>query len=121
MINSAEDLEVYQRSYRLALEIHKVTLEFPPIERYELGSQMRRASKSIPTNIREGFGRRRSTAEYRQFLNIARSSCDEMFTHLNFAKDLNYISEKQYKYFVSEYEIVGKQLTNLIKSWLKFK
>ncbi len=121
MIKSVEDLEVYQRSYRLALEIHKITLGFPSIERYELSSQMRRASKSIPTNIREGFGRRRSAAEYRQFLNIARSSCDEMFTHLNFAKDLSYISEKEYGHFISEYEIVGKQLTSLIRAWSKFK
>jgi hypothetical protein len=38
MITSYKDLEVYQRSYKVALDIHKITLKFPEFERYELGS-----------------------------------------------------------------------------------
>ena len=59
MIKSYKDLEVYKRSYKLALKTHKITLTFPAIERYELGSQLRRATKSIPLNIREGYGKKR--------------------------------------------------------------
>ena len=48
-------LKVYQKSYELALELHKITLRFPKIEQYELASQLRRSSKSIPANI-AGYG-----------------------------------------------------------------
>jgi hypothetical protein len=38
-------LEVYQKAYKLSLEIHRVTQTFPEFERYELGSMV----KQIPT------------------------------------------------------------------------
>jgi len=120
-IISVEDLDVYKRSYRLALEIHKETMQFPQPDKFELGGQMRRASKSIPTNISEGFAGRSSTAQYVRYLNIARDSCDEMFTHLRFAKDLKYFSEEKFNYFFDEYKIIAKQLTNLAKKWKSFK
>ena len=119
-IKTVDDLEVYQRSYRLALEIYHETLKFPEFERYELGAQMRRCSKSIPTNIAEGFSSRSSSKQYMRYLNIARESCDEMFVHLRFSRDLQYISKDKIKYFMDEYTIVAKQLTNLIKAWSKF-
>ncbi len=59
-IRSYRDLRVYQRSYEAALELHRLTLRFPGFERGELGSQLRRASKSVPLNIAEGYGRKRS-------------------------------------------------------------
>ncbi len=55
-ISSYKDLRVYQRSYELALEIHKITMKFPAHERQELGSQLRRAATSVPINIAEGYG-----------------------------------------------------------------
>ena len=65
---SFEDLEVFQRAYRLSLEIHRVSLELPKIEQHALGDQVRRASKSIPVNIAEGFGKQvESIAEFRRF------------------------------------------------------
>ena len=53
-------LNVYQKSYQLALEIHRLTLTFPKIEQYELASQIRRSSKSIPVTIAEGMGKQES-------------------------------------------------------------
>ena len=50
-----EQLEVYQESY-LAIEIHRLTADFPSSERYALADQMRRASRSIPVNLAEGWG-----------------------------------------------------------------
>ena len=63
-----EDLEVFKRSYRISLEIHRMTLELPRIEQYGLADQLRRASKSIPVNLAEGHGKRRSQAEFGRYI-----------------------------------------------------
>src|SRR5215208_5692830 len=76
---SFEDLEVFQRAYRMSLEIHRASLKLPVIEQRVLGDQMRRASKSICANVAEGYGRqKRSKAEFRRFLQMAIGSSDEM-------------------------------------------
>ena len=59
MAQSYKDLDIYRLLHRLAVEIHKASLKLPRFEMYEEGSQLRRAAKSIPSNIVEGFGRRR--------------------------------------------------------------
>ena len=58
---SFEDLEVFQRAYRLSLVVHRKSLEMPKIEQHALGDQMRRASKSICSNIAEGYGRQKQS------------------------------------------------------------
>jgi four helix bundle protein len=55
---SFKDLIVWQKSYKLVLEIYKITNDFPKSEIYGLAQQMRRASVSIPSNIAEGYGRK---------------------------------------------------------------
>ena len=70
--NRVEDLEVFRRAYRLSLEVHRASLEFPRIEQFALADQIRRASKSICANLAEGFGRQRiSKPEFRRFLAMA--------------------------------------------------
>src|SRR5437773_1311204 len=96
MVRSYRDLDFYQDAYQLALEIHQLTLTFPALERSELGSQMRRASKGIPTNICEGWARRESEKDFKHFLLIALGSCDEMHVHLDFSRDLGYITREQH-------------------------
>ena len=61
-VERAEDLEVFRRAYRLSLEVHRMSLEFPRIEQFALADQVRRASKSICANIAEGFGKAASVA-----------------------------------------------------------
>ena len=61
-VKSFEDLEVFQRAYRLSLEVHKLSLGFPSIEQQGLADQLRRASKSICANLAEGFGKQRRSA-----------------------------------------------------------
>ena len=72
---SYKDLEVYSLAKELSVKIHKMTLEdLPKFEMYEEGSQIRRSSKSIVSNIIEGFGRRRYKNEFIQFLTYAIAS-----------------------------------------------
>ena len=116
MINGYEDLEIYKRSYKLALNIHERTKKFPEIERYDITSQIRRCSKSIPTNIAEGYGRQ-SRDEFKRFARISLGSCNEMQVHLSFCKDLGYISKEEYERYQREYNEVGKMLNVSIQKW----
>ena len=116
MVKSYEDLEIYKRPYKLALEIHERTKKFPEEERYDLTGQIRRNSKSIPTNIAEGYGRQ-SKDEFKRFARISLGSCNEMQVHLSFCKDLGYISEEEYIYYREKYNEIGKMLNVSIQKW----
>ena len=117
MIKTYEDLKVYQMSYKLALEIHKASLKLPDFEKYELASQLRRATKSIPLNIAEGYGKRSSQKEFKRFLLMAIGSCDEIKVLLNFMLDLGYMDFIAYQKHKESYEIVGKMLYKLYRNW----
>jgi len=111
---SFEDLEVFQRAYRLSLEVHRMSLTLPAIEQRALGDQMRRASKSICANIAEGYGRqKRSKAEFRRFLQMAIGSGDEMRVWARYALDLGYIEEPQWRQWRDEYQAVTRMLHRL--------
>ena len=119
VIRSYGDLEVYKRSYSLALEIHRLSFTLPEKERYELSSQIRRAAVSIPLNIAEGYGRKESKAEFKHFLRNSLGSCNEVQVLLRMLSDLGYIGEQIYCSFKNEYDILGKQLNKLIQVWQK--
>ena len=70
-------------SFELAVEVDGMSKTLPKYELYEVGSQIRRAAKSIPANIAEGFGRRRYKQDYIRFLTYALASCDETRVHLD--------------------------------------
>ena len=113
-VKSFEDLEVFKRSYRLSLEVHRVSLNFPQIEQYALGDQVRRASKSIPVNIAEGFGKQsESAAEFRRFLRIAMGSADEMRVWSRYCFDLSYIEEETWRRWRDEYHAIAKMIQGL--------
>ena len=86
---SFKDLIVWQKAYRLVLEIYKITKDFPKSETYGLAQQMRMAAVSLPSNIAEGYGRRHKT-EYKQFLSIAYGSLSELETQYLLSIDLGY-------------------------------
>ena len=111
---SFEDLEVFQRGYRLSLEIHRASLSWPMIEQHALGDQMRRASKSICANVAEGYGRqKRSKAEFRRFLQMAIGSSDEMRVWVRYALDLGYIDEPTWQRWRDEFQIISRMLQAL--------
>ncbi len=117
--SSFEDLEVFQRAYRISLDIHKASLDFPTVEQYGLGQQIRNASKSICANIAEGFGKRSySKAEWIRYLKIAIGSGDEMRVWIRYCLDLSYIDESTWSRWSSEYREITKMLQGLVKSWL---
>ena len=110
-------LGVYKKSYKLALEIHRITLRFPMHEQYELARQLRRSSKSIPVNIAEGMGKQGSHADVINYIRIAIGSCDESRVWLEFAKDLGYLSKRDHMLLNERYQEIGRMLQGIIKRY----
>ena len=111
---SFEDLVVFQRAYRLSLEVHRISLTFPDREQMGLGDQMRRSSKSVCANIVEGFGRqRRSGAEFARFVTIAIGSADEMRLWCRYCLDLGYVDEETWQRWRDGYQEIARMLQGL--------
>ena len=110
-------LDVYQKAYRAALDIHRISLKFPHIERYELASQLRRSTKSIAANIAEGMGKQSSKAEVKRFIYMAVGSCDETRVWLEFTRDLGYVTTEAQAQFDETYQEIGRMLRGVIKRY----
>jgi len=80
---SYKQLEVWQLAREISICVHRMTVELlPKFEMYEEGSQIRRAVKSVRSNIVEGYGRRRYKQDFLRFLTYAHASCEEAIDHL---------------------------------------
>ena len=116
-IRTFEDLDVFQRAYRISLSVHRASLQFPPVEQYALADQLRRASKSICANIAEGFGKQRqSRREFRRYLLVALGSSDEMRVWSRYCLDLGYIDDRTWQAWRDEYQEIARMLNGLIGS-----
>lgn len=93
-IKSHKDLKVWQESMDLVTDIYELVQNFPAEEKYNLTSQIKRSSVSIPSNIAEGAGRK-SNLEFIQFLNIVSGSLSELETQLEIAIRLKFITENE--------------------------
>ena len=117
-IASFEDLDVFQRAYRISLDLHRASLQFPKIEQHALADQIRRASKSICGNIAEGFGKqRRSGAEFKRYLLMAIGSADEMQVWLRYCSDLEYIDRGSCERWRDEFRQIARMLQALYTRW----
>lgn len=80
---SYRKLHVWKLSRGLVVDIHLMTVNsLPKFEMYEEGAQLRRAIKSVKSNIVEGYGRRRYMKDFIRYLTYAHASCDEAKDHL---------------------------------------
>lgn len=115
MLKNYKELKVWQKAYRLCLEIYRVTRNFPKEEIYGLTSQIRRAAVSVPSNIAEGYGRQ-TTREYIQSLYIAYGSNCELETQILLSGDLSYIDAQNFGGLQREVGDIERMLKKLIKS-----
>ncbi len=120
MIKSFKDLEVYQESYDLSIIVNRKVNTLPVFERNDLGSQLRRCSKSPPANIAEGWAKRRFPKEFKRHLDSAIGSCNEMEVHLSMAKDLGYWPIEFCNSLIERYLKLGGKLVRLRDNWKTF-
>ena len=115
MLKSFRDLKVWQKSYKLCLEVYRTTTKFPAEERYGLSSQIRRSAISVPSNIAEGYGRK-TTTDYIRFLYISYGSICELETQIYLAGDLDFISKADLVPLKQTIAEIERMLKTLIKS-----
>jgi four helix bundle protein len=101
----------------LLAPVHKLVLEFPDFERFALADQIRRASRSVPTNIVEWYSRRSSAKDFKHFLSISMGSANEMVVHLEIATRLDYAVRDVCTPYMDEYDAIGRQIHMLIARW----
>ncbi|MBE9485359.1 MAG: four helix bundle protein [Bacteroidetes bacterium] len=109
-----KELEVWQESRNLAVEIYNATNSGLFKKDFSFRDQIRRAAISIPSNIAEGDESGFNKLGIRYFYN-AKASLAEVETQLNIASKTSYISEEDYKQLSASIIIISKKLSRLIK------
>ena len=121
MITKLKDLEVYVKSYDLAMKVFRIARNFPKEERYSLTSQIVRSTRSVAANISEGWAKWEYELMFKQHLIHSLGSASETQTWIDFAFDCEYIDADTHQTISQELDSIGKMLTNLHKKWKSFK
>ena len=84
-----DDFELYRTAREFRKRVYALIKQLPTVEKYALGSQMRRAAISVTNNIAEGHGRWHYQ-ENIQFCRMARGSTEELIDDFNVCEDEQY-------------------------------
>ncbi len=110
-----KDLDVYQRSSKMFPKIYRMVRKWNFSDQRELGSQMIRSANSVHANISEGYSK--TPKDFKRYIGNSIGSCDELTSHINDAYNVGLVNDDEKKQLLSEYEIIGKQLTKLKQNW----
>ena len=114
---SYRKLEIWQLAREVSIAIHFMSLDLPKFELYETGSQIRRSSKSVRSNIVEGYGRRMYKQEFIRFLTFSLASNDETTDHLEMLFETGSLTnETLYNQLHEKTDLLGKKLNKFISA-----
>lgn len=113
-ISSYKDLRVYQKAMRAAMRIFELTKHFPIEERYSLTDQIRRASRSVCSNIGEAWRKRRYPAHFVSKLSDSEGEAEETRVWLEFSWRCGYMSKSEASELDTEYDQIIGQLVRMI-------
>jgi len=119
-IRHFRDLEVYQRSLALAVQIFQISKKFPSEERYSLTDQIRRSSRSVCSNLAEAWRKRRYVAVFKNKLTDVMQEASETQSWLEICLACGYIDAKQFKKLDDEYEEIISMLNSMERNAGKF-
>jgi len=119
-INGFRDLIVYQKAYRLAMEIFDITKTFPKEEKYSLSDQILRSSRSVTSNIAESWAKRIYPKHFISKLTDALGEEFETENWLDYSKDCKYIDIETYNKLLDGYDEIRKMLIAIINNPNKF-
>lgn len=114
MLDSVENLEIWQMAVQSVKSVYVLTKDWPREELYGLTSQVRRSATSIPANIAEGVGRG-TPGEAARFGQIALGSLYELDTLLLLAAELRYSSQDSVKTLREELTMLAKRTSSFIR------
>ena len=115
-VGSFKDLIVYQKAYKLAMEIFKISKDFPKEEKYSLTDQMRRSSRSVTACIAEAWAKRRYERSFISKLSDSLSEEYETEVWVDYSRDCQYIQKETQERILSEYDEVRKMLISMINN-----
>jgi four helix bundle protein len=115
-LNSAKDLDVYKKAYRLAMDIFELSKRFPAEERFALTGQIRRSSRSVCLNLREAWAKRRYEAHFISKLTDCDGENSETDSSLDFAKDCGYVTDTQHRDLVQRCAEIGRMLGSMVNN-----
>ena len=115
-IKSPKELIVYQKAYALAMEIYRISKNWPSEEKFALTDQIRRSSRSVCANLREAWSKRRYEAHFISKLSDADAENGETDTWLDFARDSGYISVSDHSDLANDCREIGAMLGSMISN-----
>ncbi len=114
---SYKKLEIWKMARELVNDIHKMSISLPVFEMYEEGRQIRKSSKSVKSNIVEGYGRRSYKQDFIRFLVYSIASNDETIDHLEILFETQSLTDKKiYESIHSRLEILGMKINKFIQA-----
>ncbi len=119
-IEHFRDLEVYQKAFAAAMKIYEITKKFPEDERYSLTSQIRKASRSVCSNIAEAWRKRKYIAVFKNKLTDAMQEASETQCWLEFSLACKYINSTMFSKLDDEYEQIILMLNSMEKNAKRF-
>jgi four helix bundle protein len=115
-IESFRDLIVYQKAYKLAMEIFEISISFPKEEKYALTDQIRRSSRSVTSCLGESWAKRRYEKSFINKLTDSLGEENETEIWLDYSKDCRYITNDFHDKMIKEYDEVRKMLISMINN-----
>ena len=119
-IRTHKDLDVYQISFALAMDIYKLSKAFPSEEKYSLTDQIRRSSRSVSANIAEAFRKRLYPKHFISKISDSEAEAAETQVWIQFSWECNYLSEEECYNLDKAYDrVIGKlvKMRNQPEKW----
>ena len=120
-MSTFRDLKVYQKAFKLAMDIFNLTKSFPDEEKYGLTSQMRRSSRSVCSSIAEAYRKRKYPAHFVSKTTDADMENSETQVWLDFSLSCKYINKQIYSDYKLRSEEIGKMLNHMIENPEKYE
>ena len=121
MGKSFKDLLAYKKAYELAMEIFHISKNFPDEEKYSLTDQIRRSSRSVCSNLAEGYRKRQYEAHFVSKVSDADMENSETQVWLDFSHECKYISKETHDCLIARSEEVGRLLNHMIANPEKYR
>ena len=120
-MGSFRDLKVYKKAFKLAMDIFKMTKDFPEEEKYALTTQIRKSSRSVCSSMGEGYRKRKYQSHFVSKMTDSDMENSETQVWLDFSLSCEYINRDVYKEYFERSEEIGRMLNHMIENPEKYK